>query len=230
MFDKNVYKMTVVCCNYAVASYPPGNRRRAFHWRKYRRSAGDSCIANEPPENAQWNAPLDERLFASRTAEQFWCHKVKGRGRWCGKKWRAEYRVSQWGYIELFVTLDIRNLISTALTWQATCAAAASSVGLLRQPCAAFSHHRPRITAVRRPTPSNYNCTSIDNKLPCNYTTNLATGSASRRSLVYPHSPGVAAQYYFATFSSRVSTLTRDIDIAILSVGPSVCPSRCGIL
>jgi len=55
MFDKNVYKMTVVCCNYAVA---PGNRRRAFHWRKYRRSAGDSCIANEPPENAQWNAPL----------------------------------------------------------------------------------------------------------------------------------------------------------------------------
>ena len=21
MFDKNVYKMTVVCCNYAVASY-----------------------------------------------------------------------------------------------------------------------------------------------------------------------------------------------------------------
>jgi len=57
MFDKNVYKMTVVCCNYAVASYPPGNRRRAFHWRKYRRSAGDSCIANEPPENAQWNAP-----------------------------------------------------------------------------------------------------------------------------------------------------------------------------
>jgi len=58
MFDKNVYKMTVVCCNYAVASYPPGNRRRAFHWRKYRRSAGDSCIANEPPENAQWNAPI----------------------------------------------------------------------------------------------------------------------------------------------------------------------------
>jgi len=64
MFDKNVYKMTVVCCNYAVASYllsvttlPPGNRRRAFHWEKYRRSAGDSCIANEPPENAQWNAP-----------------------------------------------------------------------------------------------------------------------------------------------------------------------------
>jgi len=57
MFDKNVYKMTVVCCNYAVASYPPGNRRRAFHWRKYRRSAGDSCIANDPPENAQWNAP-----------------------------------------------------------------------------------------------------------------------------------------------------------------------------
>ena len=37
---------------------PPGNRRRAFHWRIYRRSAGDSCIANEPPENAQWNAPL----------------------------------------------------------------------------------------------------------------------------------------------------------------------------
>jgi len=32
---------------------PPGNRRRAFHWEKYRRSAGDSCIANEPPENAQ---------------------------------------------------------------------------------------------------------------------------------------------------------------------------------
>ena len=57
MFDINVYKMTVVCCNYAVASYPPGNRRRAFHWRKYRRSSGDSCIANEPPENAQWNAP-----------------------------------------------------------------------------------------------------------------------------------------------------------------------------
>ena len=71
MFDKNVYKMTVVCCNYAVASYllsvttvmtidtmlPPGNRRRAFQWEKYRRSAGDSCIANEPPENAQWNAP-----------------------------------------------------------------------------------------------------------------------------------------------------------------------------
>jgi len=23
MFDKNVYKMTVVCCNYAVASYLP---------------------------------------------------------------------------------------------------------------------------------------------------------------------------------------------------------------
>ena len=65
MFDKNVYKMTVVCCNYAVASYlpcrsmlPPGNRRRAFHWEKYRRSAGDSCIANEPPENTQWNTPL----------------------------------------------------------------------------------------------------------------------------------------------------------------------------
>jgi len=36
---------------------PPGNRRRAFHWEKYRRSAGDSCIANEPPENAQWNTP-----------------------------------------------------------------------------------------------------------------------------------------------------------------------------
>jgi len=30
---------------------PPGNRRRVFHWEKYRRSAGDSCIANEPPEN-----------------------------------------------------------------------------------------------------------------------------------------------------------------------------------
>ena len=65
MFDKNVYKMTVVCCNYAVASYlpcfhAPGNRRRAFHWEKYRRSAGDSCIANEPPENAQWNTPLVE--------------------------------------------------------------------------------------------------------------------------------------------------------------------------
>jgi len=58
MFDKNVYKITVVCCNYAVASYPPRNRRRAFHGRKYRRSAGDSCIANKPPENAQWNAPL----------------------------------------------------------------------------------------------------------------------------------------------------------------------------
>ena len=71
MFDKNVYKMTVVCCNYAVASYlwsvttvmtidtmlPPGNCRRAFHWRKYRQSAGDSCIANEPPEHVQWNAP-----------------------------------------------------------------------------------------------------------------------------------------------------------------------------
>jgi len=38
---------------------PPGNHRRAFHWRKYRRSTGDSCIANEPPENAQWNAPFD---------------------------------------------------------------------------------------------------------------------------------------------------------------------------
>ena len=63
MFDKNVYKMTVVCCNYAVASYPPGNRRRAFHWRKYRRSAGDSCIANEPPENAQWNAPIFNCLW-----------------------------------------------------------------------------------------------------------------------------------------------------------------------
>ena len=50
--------MTVVCCNYAVASYPPGNRRQAFHWEKYRRSAGDSCIANEPPENTQWNTPL----------------------------------------------------------------------------------------------------------------------------------------------------------------------------
>jgi len=51
-------KMTVVCCSYAVASYlwsvttvmtintmlRPGNRRRAFHWRNYRRSAGDSCI------------------------------------------------------------------------------------------------------------------------------------------------------------------------------------------
>jgi len=76
MFDKNVYKMTVVCCNYAVASYlwpvttvitidtmlPLGNRRRAFRWRKYRRSAGDSCIANEPPENAQWNGPsINER-------------------------------------------------------------------------------------------------------------------------------------------------------------------------
>ena len=72
MFDKNVYKITVVSCNYAVASYlwsvttvmtidamlPPGNRRRAFHWRKYRRSAGDSCIANKPPEKAQWNAPI----------------------------------------------------------------------------------------------------------------------------------------------------------------------------
>ena len=68
--------MTVVCCNYAVASYlwsvttvmtidtmlPPGNRRQVFHWGKYRRSAGDSCIANEPPENAKWNAPRIERL------------------------------------------------------------------------------------------------------------------------------------------------------------------------
>jgi len=66
MFDKNVYKMTAVSCNYAVASYLwsvttvmaidamllPGNCRRAFHWRKYWRSAGDSCIANEPLENA----------------------------------------------------------------------------------------------------------------------------------------------------------------------------------
>jgi len=62
MFDKNVYKMTVVCCNYAVGGVlstmlPPGNRRRVFHWEKYRRSAGDSCIDNEPPENAQWNTP-----------------------------------------------------------------------------------------------------------------------------------------------------------------------------
>ena len=37
---------------------PPGNRRPAFHWEKYRQSEGDSCIANEPPENAQWNTPL----------------------------------------------------------------------------------------------------------------------------------------------------------------------------
>ena len=72
MFDKNVYKMTVVCCNYAVASYllsvtitlPPGNRRRAFYWEKYRRSAGDSCIANEPPENPQWNTPYIEYSMA----------------------------------------------------------------------------------------------------------------------------------------------------------------------
>ena len=34
-----------------------GNHRRAFQWEKYRRSAGDSCIANEPPENSQWNTP-----------------------------------------------------------------------------------------------------------------------------------------------------------------------------
>ena len=36
---------------------PPGNRRQVFHWEKYRRSAGDSCIANEPPKNAHWNTP-----------------------------------------------------------------------------------------------------------------------------------------------------------------------------
>jgi len=68
---KNVYKMTVVCSNYAVASYlwpvttvmtidtmlPPVNCWQAFYWRKYRRSVGDSCIANKLPENAQWNAP-----------------------------------------------------------------------------------------------------------------------------------------------------------------------------
>jgi len=49
MFDKNIYKMTVVCCNYAVASYLwsvtmlmaidamllPGNHWRSFYWRKY---------------------------------------------------------------------------------------------------------------------------------------------------------------------------------------------------
>jgi len=73
MFNKNVYKMTVVCCNYAVASYllsvtitlPPGNRRRAFYWEKYRRSAGDSCIANEPPENPQWNTPIEYSMALS---------------------------------------------------------------------------------------------------------------------------------------------------------------------
>ena len=77
MFNKNVYKMTVVCCNYAVASYllsvttlPPGNRRRAFYWEKYRRSAGDSCIANEPPENAQWNTPSVTVLFNTSTNSQ----------------------------------------------------------------------------------------------------------------------------------------------------------------
>ena len=36
---------------------PPGNRRQVFHWEKYWRSAGDSCIANEPPKNAHWNTP-----------------------------------------------------------------------------------------------------------------------------------------------------------------------------
>ena len=30
MFDKNVYKMTVVCCNYAVASYPPETAGECF--------------------------------------------------------------------------------------------------------------------------------------------------------------------------------------------------------
>jgi len=29
-----------------------------FYWEKYRRSAGDSCIANEPPKNAHWNTPI----------------------------------------------------------------------------------------------------------------------------------------------------------------------------
>jgi len=61
MFDKNVYKMTVVCCNYAMASYlpcfHPETAGERFIGKKYRRSAGHSCIANEPPENAQWNTP-----------------------------------------------------------------------------------------------------------------------------------------------------------------------------
>jgi len=42
---------------------PPGNRRQVFHWEKYRRSADDSCIANEPPKNAHWNTPYVYRVF-----------------------------------------------------------------------------------------------------------------------------------------------------------------------
>ena len=41
----------------------PGNRRQVFHWEKYRRSAGDSCIANEPPKNAHWNTPFVARML-----------------------------------------------------------------------------------------------------------------------------------------------------------------------
>ena len=56
---------------------PPGNRRRAFYWEKYRRSAGDSCIANEPPENAQWNTPIMFPNFVNITGlpnAEIWRH------------------------------------------------------------------------------------------------------------------------------------------------------------
>ena len=37
--------------------FRPETAGERFIGKKYRRSAGDSCIANEPPENAQWNTP-----------------------------------------------------------------------------------------------------------------------------------------------------------------------------
>ena len=60
----NVLMMIIIIIIIIITMLQPGNRRRAFHWEKYRRSAGDSCIANEPPENAQWNTPTVDMYAA----------------------------------------------------------------------------------------------------------------------------------------------------------------------
>ena len=43
---------------------------------KYRRSAGDSCIANEPPENAQWNTPSVFYLACRPSVRPFVCYRT----------------------------------------------------------------------------------------------------------------------------------------------------------
>ena len=53
--------------------------------------------------------------------------------------------------------------------------------------------------------------------------------SVRRRDCRYTCIPRELGCEKYVHFLSRVSTLTRDIDIAILSVGLSICPCRSGI-